>query len=157
MAIALALAAGACGGGGEEPPRADIDASTYVAAIEGFLPTDPDPDNRPVVYVVPVADEALALGTQVAVIDALAETYDVRFVDSPGAAVDEGSADEPARDGGMLLGVGVVSVEPPHTIRIEVYEDRDEVAAHLVTVALRGGLWEAVGDEPVEPEVLVGD
>lgn len=157
MVFAVALVAAACDRGDEEPPGVDIDASTYVAAIEGFLPTDPDPDDRPVVYVVPVADDALALGTQVAVIDALAETHDVRFVDSPEAAVDEGSADEPARDGGMLLGVGVVSVESPHTIRIEVYEDRDEVAAHLVTVAVRGGLWQAVGDEPVEPEVLVGD
>ena len=158
VAALVALTAIGAGCSGDDPPaRADIDATTYVAAIEGFLPPAVDPEGRPVVYVVPVADESLALDTQVAVIDALAETHDVRFVDSADAAVDEGSDDEPARDGGMLLGVGRVAAEPPHTIRVEVYRDRDQVEAHLMTMSVRGDRWVVVDDEPVEPEVLVGE
>lgn len=147
---------GACGGD-DEPLPVPVDASTYVAAIDEFLPSAPDPEARPVVFIVPVADESLALDTQVAVIDALAETHDVRFVDDPAAAVDDGAEGEPARDGGTLLGVGVVTETAPHTIRVEVYREREEVEGHLVTVAVRGERWVAIDDVPVEPEVLVGD
>lgn len=163
LAAAAPLAAGVagCGDGDSDGdgarPAPGIDASTYVAAIEGFLPPSTDPEDRPVVFVVPVADESLALDTQVAVIEDLADTHDLRFVDSAGAAVDEDTADQPARDGGTLLGVGTVTEESPHTIRIEVYRDRDEIEAHLVTVAVRGDRWTVVDDQPVEPEVLVGE
>jgi hypothetical protein len=160
VALALvgvsAVAICACGGDDDPQPVA-VDASTYVAAIDEFLPPSADPEERPVVFIVPVADESLALETQVAVIDALAETHDVRFVDDPAAAVDDGIEGEPTRDGGTLLGVGVVTAVEPHTIRVEVYRERGEVEAHLVTVAVRGERWVAIDDVAVEPEVLVGD
>lgn len=156
LAGVLAFAVGACGGDDDPRPVA-VDASTYVAAIDEYLPPSADPEDRPVVFIVPVADESLALETQVAVIDALAETHDVRFVDDPAAAVDAGVEGEPAREGGTLLGVGVVTETEPHTIRVEVYREREEVDAHLVTVAVRGERWVAIDDVPVEPEVLVGD
>lgn len=157
LAVALAAGVAGCGDGDDARPEPGIDASTYVAAIEGFLPPSTDPQDRPVVFVVPVADASLALDTQVAVIESLAETHDLRFVDSADAAVDDDTVGQPARDGGTLLGVGTVTEESPHTIRIEVYRDRDEVEGHLVTVAVRGDGWTVVDVQPVEPEVLVGE
>lgn len=158
VALVSCLAgASACGPGPDGEREIAIDATTYVAAIDPFLPPNTDPDARPVVYIVPVGDAALPLGTQVAVIDAFAELHDVRFVDSDDAAVEADTEGQPPRDDGMLLGVGTVSESAPHVLRVEIYAGHDEVEARRVTVAVRGDRWVVVEIEPVEPEVLVGE
>ena len=161
--VAVALAAvvallGGCGGGdgsGREPPEPP-GADAYATVIGRFLPPAIDPDALPVVYVVPVNGEALALSDQVAVIDALSGVGDVRFVDDVDAAVDEESFDQPPRDEGMLVGLGRFSAEAPYTSRVELYRGLDHVDGRLLTVRNDDGRWVVIDAEPVEPEVLGG-
>jgi hypothetical protein len=136
-----------------EPPG----AAAYAMVIARFLPPAIDPDERPVAYVVPVNGEALALDVQVAVIDALSEVGDVRFVDDVGAAVDEESSDLPPRDEGTLVGLGRFSADAPYTVRVELYRGRDRVDGRLLTVRSEDGNWVVIDSETVAPEVLVAD
>jgi hypothetical protein len=135
----------------------EFGADVYVLVISRFLPEPVEPDVRPVVYVTPVSGDPLDLDTQVAVIDALADTHDVRFVDEPAAAVDDGDTADAPRDEGTLIGVGRISALPPHRVRVERYEDRDRVSANLLTLGPTADGWTVVTSEQVTPEVLGGD
>ncbi len=109
------------------------------------------------VYVAGVGDTALSLEDQVAVIEGLAATHDVRFVDNFAAAVDPDLPGSPPKDDGVLIGVGTITADSPHTVRVEVYIDADRIEAQLVTISNHAGEWVIDVVEPVEPEVLVGD
>lgn len=159
---ALTVTVSACddGGGGStvsDPERTEIGADAYVTVIARFLPPSLDPEAPPVVYVVPVSGDALPLETQVAVIEALARSYDVRFVDQVDAALDVESSEEPPRDEGTLIGLGRIRPEPPHQVRVELYRGRDRVSGHLLTMRNESGTWVVADAETVTPEVLVGD
>jgi hypothetical protein len=148
----------ACGSSSPPTPDAGVDARTYSAVIAGFVPPpSPDPEMLPVVYVSGSGASEMSLEDQVAVIDSFDATHEIRFVDDFAAAVDEDSPGSPPKDAGVLIGVGRITVEAPHTVRVEVYIDADRIEAQLVTVAYRQGAWVIESVEPVEPEVLVGD
>lgn len=137
-----------------------IPASAYAAALAAFLPeppTDGDDDELPVVYVAPLGDSPLALDAQVAVIDDLAERCDLRFVDTVDVVIDDDIEGAPPRDEGVLLAIGTIHGEPPHTVRVEQYTDAERTAAHLITLVERSGEWSVVSVDDVDPEVLVGD
>lgn len=153
IASVAALAVPACGNGDDPSP---VSAAGYSTVIEEFLPVIPADGSRPVVYVARLGDEAFALEDQVSMIEAVEESYDLRFVDSVGAAVDDGS-DAPPRDDGLLLGIGTISVAVPHVVRVEVYTAAGEIDAHKVTLSVRNDVWRVDTSEPVDPEVLVGD
>jgi hypothetical protein len=147
-----------CGSSTPLTPDDSVDASTYTAVIGHFVPPPSlDPEMLPVVYVAGLGATEMSLEDQVSVIDSFATTHEVRFVDDFAAAVDEDSPGAPPRDEGVLIGVGRISPDSPHNVRVEVYVDVDRVEAQLVTVAYRRGVWVIEGVEPVEPEVLVGD
>lgn len=150
----LLLVAGvnACTG---DDGAAEIDSSAYVAALEHFLPPPPGEDaERPVVYIAPT-DDLLSLDLQVGVIDELADQFDVRFVDDYHVALD-GDSGEP-QDGSSLVGLGTASPEPPHHIRVEIYEADGQSAAYLVEVHRAGRRWVSGEVAEVTPEELVGD
>lgn len=161
MATLLAMAAGlsACDNGdpveGEAVP---VDANAYAAALGDHLPPpDDEADTPPIVFVAALGETGLSLDDQVHVIDALAETHDIRFVDTKDAAVDSDLPDAPTRDDAILIGLGPMRTEPPHTVRVEVYLDANDVTGHLVTVELdRHDDWIVTHTEDVEPEVLLG-
>lgn len=155
LLAALLWSAPACGD--DEPDAVPPGAEAYAMVIRRFLPPALDDDSLPVVYVTPVNGEALALELQVAVIEALADVGDVRFVDDAGAAVDEDSSDQPPRDEGTLVGLGRFSAEAPYTVRVELYRGLDRVDGRLLTVRNTDGNWIVIGSETVTPEVLVGD
>lgn len=156
MAAALGVACGDTADPASDPPEPP-GAAAYAMVIARFLPPAPDPDELPVVYVVPVNGEALALDVQVEVIETLAEVGDVRFVDDVGAAVDEDSSDQPPRDEGMLVGLGRFSATAPYMVRVELYRGVDRVDGRLLTVRNEGDTWVVIESETVEPEVLVAD
>lgn len=150
---------------GETP----VPVAAYIAVVNEHLPPlpppagdDEPPPEPPVVFIAAIGDSSLSLADQVAVIDSVAETHDVRFVDTPGAAIDGDLPDAPARDGGVLIGLGVMRAEAPHTVRVEIYRDADDVTGRLVTVDVDEGdddvgtVWFVAEAEDVEPEVLVG-
>lgn len=158
MGVAAAVALfGGCSGTAAVDDEQAVDAGTYAAVIARFVPAAPTSEPIPVAFVTAAGDEALALDDQVAVIDALAETHDVRFVDDPVDAFDPDLADAPPRDNGVLIGVGKISGESPHTVRVEVYSAADRIIAQLVTLSWRDESWQIDSVELVEPEVLVGD
>jgi len=150
---------GLSGCGSSSPPtaRQSVDASTYAAVISRFVPPLLEPDVPGVVYVEGFGETEMSLEDQVTVIDLFAATHEVRFVDDFAAAIDHDSPGSPPKDDGVLIGVGKISPDPPHNVRVEVYVDADSVEAQLVTVVDRGGEWIIESVEPVEPEVLVGD
>ena len=149
----------ACGGGGDDVTSPPIGPDAYVLVLDEFLPEPPtDPDaERPVVYVAHLGDEIFSLDDQVAMIDAVAETHDLRFVDDADAAVDDREDSAPPRDDGLLLGIGTITATPPHLVRVEVYNEADAVEAHLLTLTERAGTWRVETSEPVDPEGLVSD
>jgi len=155
-AVLVGVFAGGCS---SDNTRGGIPAAAYVAALGPFLPEPPaDDDTDPaVVYVAPLGESPLALDAQVAVIDALVECCDVRFVDTVDVAIDDGSDGAPPRDHGLLLAIGTILAESPHTVRVEEYTDAQRTAAHLVTVVERAGAWAVSAVDEVDPEVLVGD
>lgn len=158
MGVAAAVALfGGCSGTAAVDDEQAVDAGTYAAVIARFVPAAPTSEPIPVAFVTAAGDEALTLDNQVAVIDALAETHDVRFVDDPVDAFDPDLEDAPPRDNGVLIGVGKISGESPHTVRVEVYSAADRIRAQLVTLSWRDESWQIDSVEPVEPEVLVGD
>lgn len=145
--------------GSTSPPTSGdkVDASTYAAVIGRFVSPPLDSETPPVMYVAGSGVNEMSLEDQVVVIDSFAATHEVRFVDDFAAAVDDQAPGSPPKDAGVLIGVGRISSDPPHQVRVEVYVDADRVDAQLVTVAYRQGDWVVESVDPVEPEVLVGD
>ena len=143
---------------GSDENRVDpVEAAGYTAVIDAFLPPVPPDGSRPVGYVTRLSEEPFALEDQVAMIAAIEENYDLRFVDDIAAAIDDEDPDAPPRDDGLLLGIGVISTAPPHVVRVEIYLSAGLVDAHKVTLTVRDDVWRVETSEPVEPEVLVGD
>lgn len=153
----LATAVVACGGGDEGDDPVAITAAAYSAVIDEFLPPDGFDDELPVVYVARLGEEAFPLEDQVAMLERVQDTHDLRFVDDIAAALDDQDLDESPRDDGLLIGVGTISARPPHVVRVEVYEDADRVDASKVTLSLRNDEWRVDTSEPVDAEGLVGD
>ena len=156
-AATLVLVMAGCGRSPELSGSPEIDGRAYIAALRPFLPHPPSRapgEKRDVVFVVPLDGNALPLTAQIEVVSAFADDYDVRFVDDIEAAIDEHGARRPPQEGGLLIGVGPVTTEPPHTTRIELYRNADLIEGHLVTLALTDDGWQVTGDEPVTPEAL---
>ncbi|MEO6570204.1 MAG: hypothetical protein ABIO83_01520 [Ilumatobacteraceae bacterium] len=155
----VAMIVVACGGKDPGPNDAPppVGAAGYSAAIAEFLPPEPADGTRPVVYIARLGGEPFPLEVQIELIAAVEETHDLRFVDDIDAAVDVEETDAPARDDGMLMGVGTIAASPPHVVRIELYTDAGQIEAHKVTLSVHDDVWRVDTTEPVDPEVLVGD
>lgn len=141
------------GSDADAQPKAGADA--YVAAIASRLDApEVTPDPLPVVYVVPL-DDPIALEIQAAIIEQLAETHDVRFVDELSAAIDIDEPGSPPRDDAVIVGIGTPLPEPPHRLRLEVYRTANQIDATLLTLAYQQERWVVVAAEPVPAEVLI--
>lgn len=160
MLVLSALVAMACSG---DPDPAvptttsapEPNAEAYGAALGVILEdTEPPDTDRTVVYVVPL-DEGVDIDTQASVIDRFAEAYDVRFVDDLGAAVVGDDDRRPPRDDGIVVGLGTITLQPPHRVRLEQYVAVDDVRATRVTLELAASGWTVSRTEPVAAEVLV--
>ncbi|MEO6654049.1 MAG: hypothetical protein ABIP17_15485 [Ilumatobacteraceae bacterium] len=158
VVFVAACLAGCSAQGETSPTSVDqpsvVDASAYAAVLTPFLPA-PDGDERPVVWITQLGTEPISLSDQVDMIAELAATHDLRFVDDPDAAVDDQEGD--LRDGGLLLGIGTIRHESPHTVRVEVYSHRRRVRAELLTMSVGDDGWRIDGREVVDPEDLVLD
>ena len=158
LIAAIALAAvSACDGDDDDAVTRPVDAQAYSAAIDEFLPPAPDDGTRPVVYVAHLGGQPFPLEQQVAMIEVVEETHDLRFVDEIQAAVDGEDSEAPPRDDGLLIGVGTISTVPPHEVRVEVYTTAGRVDAHKLTLSVRNDTWRVDTIEPIDAEVLVGD
>lgn len=154
--IAL-FALGACTPGEDDPDEIGVDA--YSMVLAEFLPDAAvgDDEERPIVYVARLGDGTFELDDQVAMIEQIEESHDLRFVDSIDAALYDEDGDAEPRDDGLLLGVGTVAPTEPHLVRVEVYAGSSDANAFLLTLRRGAERWRIETSEPVEPEVLVGD
>jgi hypothetical protein len=158
----LAVAVACDGTSGDEPQPVDSapdpDSDAYVAALAEILevpeepPAEP-PDPVPIVYIVPI-DSSLGIDDQASVIDALATTHDVRFVDELEAAVKADAPGRPPRDDAIVLAIGKVQPEPPHLVRIERYHTQIDVDATRLTLAYVVDRWVVLATETVPAEAL---
>lgn len=159
----LALVVGCDRGPSDEPQPADSapdpGADTYVVAIAEVLevPEEPPasaPDPLPIVYIVAL-EGSLGIDEQADVIDSLAPTHDVRFVDELAAAVDADAPGRPPRDDAIVLALGKVQPEPPHLVRIERYHTQIDVDATRLTLAYVVDRWVVLATETVPAEALI--
>lgn len=155
LAVVALVAVSSCGD--DDDGAGPVGAAGYTAVIDGFLPPIPPDGSHPVVYVARLGEDPFALEDQVAMIAAVEETYDLRFVDDIAAAVDDEDSDAPPRDDGLLFGIGTITTAVPHVVRVEVYMAAGLVDAYKVTLTVRDDVWRVNTSEPVDPEVLVSD
>lgn len=157
--VALAAVSGCVGddAGGEGDRGGPVGVDGYTAVIADFLPAAGVDGSRPVVYVARLSEDPFALEDQVAMIAAVEESHDLRFVDEIGAAIDDEDSEAPPRDDGLLFGIGTISAAVPHVVRVEIYRAAGVVDARKVTLTVRDDVWQVDRSEPVDPEVLLGD
>ena len=155
--LAVVALAAVSGCGAADDGSVPVGADGYMAVLDDFLPPVPPDGSRPVAYVARLGGEPFPLEDQVAMIEAVEESHDLRFVDDISAAVDEEDADAPPRDDGVLLGIGTIPTAVPHVVRVEVYTAAGLVDAYRVTLTVLDDVWRVVTSDPVDPEVLVGD
>jgi hypothetical protein len=152
------LVATACGGGDADADgdRVGKMGEAYVAVLTSVLPatTTAEEDPLPVLYVWEFTEAPMSLDDQVVVIDHFDDTHDVRFVDHFDAAVDVDLPTTPPRDEGLLVGLGAIPADAPHTVRVEFYEDADTISAVLVTLVSVQDAWTVTDEEPVAPEAF---
>lgn len=158
MVLSIVGVAACSEGEGAQPPTVTdapaIDASAYSTVVDAFLPAV-EGDVRPVVWIAQLGTDPLSIGEQVDMIAAVEPTHDLRFVDDPEAAVDPDD-DEPLDDG-LLLGIGEIRADAPHTVRVEVFINQDRIRAELVTLVVGADGWQIDSREIVDPEDLVVD
>ena len=151
------------GCGDDSASRESGIADVYIVAIEWVLAesefaTDPALDEMSVVYVDSLGPHEIDLDAQVEVVRHFEGAVDIRFVDTRTEALDESEVGAPVRDGGLLLGLGVVPVEGPIDIRAEVYRTSDRVVGYRFRLVRSGQTMVLIEPpERVEPESLVGE
>ncbi len=156
MLAAAAMLVAVVGCGDDDDDAAAVpppDAGAYVAALAPFLPVA-DPEDPPNVFVAPF-EQTLALDVQVAIIAAIGDGYDLRFVDNAAAAVDADAVGRPVRDDGLLIVLGTIPAEPPYVVRVEQYRRQDDVSAQLVTLVWTSDHWDVAAQERVQPEAVI--
>jgi len=138
-------------------------ADVYIVVVEWVLAEsefalDPALDEKSPVFVDSLGPGEIDLDVQVEVVRHFEPVVDIRFVDIRTEALDEFEVGAPVRDGGLLLGLGVVPVEGPIDIRAEVYKTSDRVVGYRFRLVRSGQTVVLIEQpEPVEPESLVGE
>lgn len=159
LVVCIALTAGCASAADSE--GADL-ADAYILVLEWVLAEpqfaqDVATGDLPLVFVESFGSRAIDFEVQVDIIMHFEERVEVRFIDIRSEALEDLEG-EPVRDGGILIGLGDLSVAAPHEIRGEVYRTEEQVDGYRFRVEL----GEATGfllkpPEPIEPEVLVAE
>ncbi|MCP5028442.1 MAG: hypothetical protein GY929_19365 [Actinomycetia bacterium] len=158
-AVVVAVLAAGC----SSDPASDAsrEADAYEAILRWIIDrTDDDvatgENETRLVFIDNLGPDEIPLDIQVELVARLAEEAKLRFVDELEEAIDVDIEDRPVRDGGVLVGLGVVPDEPPVEVRGELYLGIDDVHGWRFPLMMRAGRWE-LRDEPevVDPEGLV--
>jgi hypothetical protein len=141
-AVTVATLAG-CGSSSDAEDSRPADV--YVATIQRVL-ADESPSNGtdelPVVYVVPLGENAIDATVQAEVAGDLREAADVRFADERSEALDEDEPGQPVRDDGLLIAIGDVPERGnPVEVEVEIYRSEADSSSRLFTVSRRGSHW----------------
>jgi hypothetical protein len=127
----------------------------YVATIQRVLADESpstEPDELPVVYVVPLGENKIEATVQAEVASELRHVADVRFADDRDEALDEDEPGKPVLDEGVLVAVGEVAERGnPVEVEVEIYHSEDDSSSLLFTVSRRSSQW-TVTSTSVVPE-----
>lgn len=125
VAIALGVAAGACGSD-DTTATSDVEPAAAYTAIVEWQAGEQEPvtnDNGeaqlPVIYVVAADGETIDVGVQADVAAATVDIADVRFADESTEAFHDGVDGEPVIADGVMLLVGALP-DPAPTINVEL-------------------------------------
>lgn len=143
--LPFAAALGSCSDSTDDP-TAGTGRSTavYRAVLEWVITQEPAPlDGDELLVFVDDRDEgAVDIDVQGTLIEDLADTAEIRFIDDRAEAVDIDDVGSPVREGGVLVGLGAV---PGEGDVVEVYVDRyrhaTDVAAWTFTLSRTGEAW----------------
>jgi hypothetical protein len=117
----------------------------YVATIQRVLADESpstEPDELPVVYVVPRGENKIEATVQAEVASELRHVADVRFADDRDEALDEDEQGKPVLDEGVLVAVGEVADRGnPVEVEVEIYHSEDDSSSLLFTVSRRSSQW----------------
>jgi ABC-type Fe3+-hydroxamate transport system substrate-binding protein len=148
---ALALLAAACGSSAAKAKDSST-ADAYTAVLKHLMPP-PDPnEDKQVVYVAPFANQkAIALETQVDVIDALTALVTVRFVDELSEAVQDDAPGSPAKGSEVVLLGPLVTTGSVTEVEAQRYaSETDQVRYRFRVTSTADGGWEATQVEAVD-------
>jgi hypothetical protein len=132
----------ACAGddGDDDIAREEV-VTAVVRDVVAGLPPGEDPDDRPVVYVLPVGEQEIAATVQADVAEALVDDVDVRFADERAEAVEGDEPNEPVHDDGVLVGVGDLPESGPVEVVVEIYRDAREQSRVVYTFGRESSEW----------------
>jgi hypothetical protein len=152
----VAVTAGAIAGcGSSSDAEESRPVEVYVATIERVLSDESpslEPDELPVVYVVPLGENEIDATVQAEVASELRDVADVRFADERDEALDEDEPGRPVLDDGVLVAVGDVAERGnPVEVEVEIYRSEDDSSSRLFTVSRRSSHW-TVTSTSVVPE-----
>ncbi len=160
MIAALAATVGACGSNPQtgvvtdDRDRTADDAAVYVAVLREVvdLPEMETAPPRPRVFVEPLDESVrLPLDVQAAVVTALAEVADLRFIDKREEATDGKDPEAPIRDGGTIVALGpLVHVgDDARSLTLRRATSQDDEELLVASIARTGGGWRVVTIGPV--------
>jgi hypothetical protein len=148
---ALAVLTTACGSSAAKAKDSST-ADAYTAVLKHLMPA-PNPDeDKQVVYVAPFANQkAIALETQVDVIDALTEVATVRFVDELSEAVEGDAPGAPAKGAEVVLLGPLVTTGSVTELEAQRYtSETDQVRYRFRVSSTADGGWAAVQVQAIE-------
>ncbi len=156
-ALAVAVTAVTMAGCGSSSDAEDArPEEVIVATIERVLADESpstEPDDLPVVYVVPLGENEIEATVQAEVAGELRHVADVRFADDRDQALDEDDPGKPVLDDGVLVAIGDVAERGnPVEVEVEIYHSEDDWSSLLFTVSRRSSHW-TVTSTSVVPEL----
>jgi hypothetical protein len=153
LGLVLLSACGDDAGGTTKVDPTEREAEAWVQVLETVglagLPPPAEGDALPVLFALEADGGLVPAGVQVAVIKAMKDSADVRFLDEREGAIEHDQPGEPVKDDGTLV---VVSEIPPAGGQVEVDVERYRAAADRTefVVVLRGGnpTWVVASVDP---------
>lgn len=152
--IAVPVVAVGCGDADDPTTDEGREATVYALVLEWLVDQEPTPaDGDLVLYITPRSEHTVDIDVQANVVELMAPSADVRFIDELAEALELDEPGAPVRGDGVLVGFGAVASEGDV---VEVYVDRyrtaDDVEAWTVTARRTGTSWRFVQPpEPIEP------
>lgn len=119
LACVALLVTSACGDddGGQDTSARESDV--YAAILVDVASTEPHTESTPIVYVAPLGNEKpIPLDVQVSVVDSVADTAVVRFVDEADQAINKDDDGAPVIDDAVLVRLGAVPPEGGPTVSV---------------------------------------
>ncbi len=137
----------ACGDDDGGQDTSSREADVYAAILVDVASAEPHTESTPIVYVAPLGNEKpIPLDVQVSVVDAVADTAVVRFVDEADQAINKDDDGAPVIDDAVLVRLGAVPPDGP-TVSVpgELYHTQSDASPVEYKVTETSDGWVVTG------------